>query len=105
LGTGAGGDGLGDDADVVDAGLAEGINDGGEAAEGDGLVATEKDALLRVFQLRFDSGAELVNVDGLIAEVDALGLVDGDDEAFLIDLFTVRVWGRRLRCRTGEWGR
>src|SRR5260370_22882924 len=84
LSGGAGGDGLGDDADVVDAGLAKGVDNCGEAAEGDGFVATEEDALLRVFQLRFDSGAELVNVDGLIAEIDALGFVDCDDQALLV---------------------
>src|SRR6266576_6059231 len=86
LGTRAGGDGLGDNADVVDAGLAKRVDNGGETAEGNGLVAAEEDALLGIFQLSADSGAKLMKVDGLIAEVDALGLVHGDDEAFLIDL-------------------
>src|SRR2546421_12554972 len=81
----AGGDRLGDDADVIDARHAKRIDHGCKTAKRNGFIATEEDALLRVFQLRADLGAELVNVGGLIAEVDALGLVHGDDEALLID--------------------
>src|SRR5882762_9709233 len=85
LGTRPGRDGLGDNADVVDAGLAKGVDDGGETPEGNGFVAAEEDAFLRVFQVSFDPQTELVNIGGLIAEVDALSFVHGDDEALLID--------------------
>ena len=89
----ASGDGLGDDTDVVYAGLTEGIDDRGKTTKWNGFIATEKDALLRVFQLSFDSRTKLVNVDGFIAEVNALGLVHRHDQALLIDF----LHGARLR--------
>ena len=79
------GDGFGDYADVGEAGYAEGIDYGGEAAEGNGFVATEEDGVLGMLELFADFVGELVNVDGIVAEVDALGLVNGDDEALLGD--------------------
>src|SRR5712664_547921 len=85
LRAGAVGDGLGDDADVTDAGLAKSIDNAGENAEGDFLVATEEDGVLRFFQLRFHFCAELMNVDGVVAEIDFLRFVDRDDQALLGD--------------------
>ncbi len=79
------GDGFGDDADVGEAGDAKGIDDGGEAAEGNGFVAAEEDGVLGMFELFADFVGELMDVDGIVAEVDALGLVNGDDEALLGD--------------------
>jgi hypothetical protein len=49
------GDGLGDDADVIDAGLPERVHDRGKAAKWNCLIAAQKDTLLRVFQLRLDA--------------------------------------------------
>src|SRR6267142_1460627 len=87
------GDGLGDDADVIDAGLPERVHDGGKAAEWNCFIAAKEDTLLPVFQLRLDPWAELMNVDGLIAKIDALSLVHGDDQALLIDfLYGARLW-------------
>ncbi len=79
------GDGFGDDAYVGEAGYAEGIDYGGEAAEGNGFVATEKDGVLWMLELFADFVGELVDVDGIVAEVDALGFIDGDDQALLGD--------------------
>src|SRR5882672_10739029 len=53
----------------------------------------EEDTFLPVFQLRLDPWAELMNVDGFIAKVNALRLVHGDDQALLIDfLYSARLW-------------
>src|SRR5712664_2195864 len=39
------------------------------------------------------TAAKLMNVDGLIAKIDALSLVHGDDQALLIDfLYGARLW-------------
>src|SRR5262249_25367756 len=74
---------LGDDGDVVDAGLAEGVDDGGKDSEGDYFVAAKKDGVLRLLELRADFTAQVVEVDGFVAEVNELGFVDGDDETLL----------------------
>src|SRR5712691_2221278 len=79
------GDRLRDDADVVYAGQAKRVHDSGKAAEGNSLIAAEEHAFLLVLQLIADSGAELMNIDGLIAEINALSLINGDDEALLVD--------------------
>jgi hypothetical protein len=80
------GDGLGDDADVGDAGLAKGIDDGAEGTEGNGFVGAEKDDVaVGIFGLFFDFGSEVVNVDRIVTEIDALIFVDGDDEFLLGD--------------------
>ena len=78
-------DGLGDDGDVGDAGLTKRIDDGGESAEGNRLIAAEKDGILRALELLFDFVGELMDVDGIIAEIDALIFVDSDDQALLGD--------------------
>src|SRR5215472_18609363 len=62
--------GLGDNTDVVDAGNAQSIDHGSKNAKGHLLVAAQEDALLCIFQLRFDLRSELVDVDRIIAEVD-----------------------------------
>ena len=80
-------DGLGDDADVGDAGLAESVDDGTEGAEGNGLVGADVDDVFLRFGLLFDFVGELVNVDGVVAEVDELVLVHRDDQALLGDFF------------------
>src|SRR5258708_19687927 len=81
-------DGLGDDTDIADAGLAQGVYHAGEDAEGDFFVAAEEDGVLRFFQLRVDFGAKLMNVDGIVAEINALGFVDRYDEPLLVHFLT-----------------
>ena len=81
------GDGLRDDADVGDAGLAKRVDDAGKSAEGNGFVATEKDGVVGMLELLFNFVGEVVDVDGVVAEIDALVLVEGDDEALLGDFF------------------
>jgi len=79
------GDGLGDDTDITDAGLAQSVYNAGEDAERNFFVAAEKNGVLRLLELRVDFSAELVNVDGIVAEINSLRFVDRDDEALLGD--------------------
>jgi hypothetical protein len=79
------GDGLGDDADVGDAGLAEGVDDGAESAEGNGFIGAEVDGVVGVLGLLSDFVGELVNINRIVAEIDALVFVDGDDELLFGD--------------------
>ena len=80
-------DWLGDDADVGDAGLAESVDDGAEGAEGNGFVGADVDDVFLRLGLFFDFVGELVNVDGVVAEVDQLVFIQGDDQALLGDFF------------------
>jgi hypothetical protein len=80
-------DGLGDYADVGDARHAERVDDGAEGAEGYGFVGAEEDDIFLRLGLFFDFVGELVNVDGVVAEIDELVFVHGDDEALLSDFF------------------
>jgi hypothetical protein len=87
------GDGLGNDAYIIDAGLPKRVHYSGKAAEWNRFIAPKEDTFLPVFQLRLDPWAELMNVDGFIAEVNALGFIHGDDQALLIDfLYSARLW-------------
>jgi hypothetical protein len=79
------GDGLGDDADVGDAGNAKGIDDSAEGAERDGFVGAEIDDIILALRLFFDFIGELMNVDFVVAEIDELIFVDGDDEFLFSD--------------------
>jgi hypothetical protein len=80
-------DGLRDDADIGDAGLAERVDDTGESAEGNSLIATKKDGVVGMLLLGFDLGGKIVNVNGAVAKIEGLIFVDGDDEMILIDFF------------------
>ena len=96
LGAGAGLDGLGDDGDVGDAGLLDGVHDGGEGAEGDFLVGAEIDDALGgvgagggaqgAGEVGEVDGAVLAAVLGADLEEDVLVLVDGDDGALFGEL-------------------
>ena len=79
------GDGLSDDADVGDAGDAKCIDDSAESAEGHGFIGAEVDDVVLVLGLFLDFIGELVNVDGLVAEIDELVFVHGDDETLFGD--------------------
>jgi len=78
------GDGFRDDADVGDAGLAKFVDDSGEDAERNGLVGAEEDGVVGTLELLFDARGKLVDVHGIVAEIDELVFVDGDDN-FLLD--------------------
>ena len=72
-----------------------------------GTVSSQrrKTASCGFFSWLVDLGAEFVNVDGFVAEIDDLLFVDGDDEALLGD-FLDGMWflGRRASmpdCRIG----
>ncbi len=84
---GALGNGLRDNADVGNAGLTKRVDDAGESAEGNGLVAAEKDGVVGMLELLFNFVGEIVDVDSVVAEIDALIFVEGDDEALLGDFF------------------
>jgi len=79
------GDGLGDDADIGNAGLAKRVDDGAEGAERDGFVGAKKNGVVGVLGLLFDFFGELVNVSGVVTKVDALIFVDGNDQSLLGD--------------------
>src|SRR6267143_5881549 len=81
------GNGLGDDTNITDAGLPQSVHYAGEDAEGHFFIAAEEHGVLLLFQLRADFGTELVNVDGLVAEIDSLRLVDRNDQALFGDFF------------------
>jgi hypothetical protein len=102
MGTGLLLQGLGDDADVGDAGLFDGIHDGGEGAEGDALVGAEVDDALGgvAFAGAAEHRWEGVDVDGLVLQEDVLFFVDGDDHAFFGELID----GARLRDRYFDAG-
>src|SRR5207248_11035596 len=78
---------LGHDADVVDAGDAQCVDDRGKNSERNRLIAAQENTSLRILQLYMNFRAQLVNIDGVVAEVDALRLIDGDHEAILADGF------------------
>src|SRR6266568_215377 len=80
-------EGLRDNADVVDTGLAQGIDDGSECPEGHRLIAPQEYTSLSALQLRMNLRAKLVDIDGFIAQVDALRLVQCDDQAILGEIF------------------
>jgi len=72
--------------------LAQSVDHLGESAKRNCFVGAKKDGVLRLLKLGCYLSTELVNVNGTVAEIDALVLVDGDDEALLIDFF----YGRGL---------
>src|SRR5271170_5013252 len=87
LNCGALGERLGDDADILYAGLPQRVYHGGPAAEGYRLVAAHVHGLmLRVFHLRKQLRAQVVDVHRLVVQVDALGFINGDDHADLGEL-------------------
>jgi len=80
-------DGLGDDADVGNAGLAESVDDSAEGAEGNGFVGADVDDVFLRLGLFFDFVSKLVNVDWVVAEIDQLVFVERDYQALLGDFF------------------
>jgi len=85
---------LGDDADAADAGLFDCVHDRGECAKGDILISADENGIVAgVADFLVELGGDLVDVDGVIAEEDALLLVDGDDETLFADFFhSARFW-------------
>src|SRR5450755_2266637 len=70
--SGAIGNGLGDDADVVDSGLPQRIHHRGERSKGYCLVAAQEHRILRFLELGLHLVAEFVDVHRVVAEIDAL---------------------------------
>jgi hypothetical protein len=64
------------------------VHDGGEGAEGNVLIGTDENELVvGIADLLAKSGGNLIDVDGVVAEKDALVFIDSDDGAFFGDLF------------------
>src|SRR5581483_9344881 len=81
-------DRLRDDADVGDARGLHGVHDRGPDAKGDFFVAAHINVLvLRVANLLPQLVGDLVDVDGVVAEINALLFVDGDHKPLLGDFF------------------
>src|SRR6202041_1310527 len=79
---------LSDDAHVSDAGLFDRVHDGGESAKGNIFIGTNKNKLVaRIANLLFQARGDLIDIDGVVAEEDALILINGNDGAFLGNLF------------------
>ena len=75
------------DADVGDAGLLHRIHDGGEGAERNVLIGADENRLmLRIANPAPQLRGNLINVDRIIAQEDALLLVNIDDQALFRDL-------------------
>jgi hypothetical protein len=81
------GDGLRDDADVGDSRLAKRIDHAGESAKGNGFIAAQEDGVPRMLELLADFACKIVDVDGIVAEINFLGFVDRDDQTLLGDFF------------------
>src|SRR5947209_16633803 len=79
-------DRTGDDADVGDSGLLDGIHHRSERAEGDALVGAKVDDALGRIARGAEPRGKLIDVDGLVLQEDVLLAVDGDDHAFVGDL-------------------
>src|ERR1700683_2387475 len=79
---------LGDHADILYARLPQGVHHGCPTAERNCFIAANVHRLmLRVFHLRKQLPAEVVDIYRLVVQVDALRAVDGDDHAHLRQLF------------------
>jgi hypothetical protein len=82
-------DGLGDDADIGDAGLFDRVHHRSEGAEGYSLIGTYVDDLLFILGVCSEDGRKVVDVDRFVLEKDILVLVNGDHKMFfgeLVDL-------------------
>src|ERR1700676_818687 len=76
------------DADILDAGLAHRVHDQGKGTEGDRRIATEIDRVsLRIMHLGMNLVTQFVNVDGGVANINALRAIDGNDNARFGNLF------------------
>src|SRR6266849_9824852 len=74
---------LRDDAHVADAGLLDRVHHRGEGAERHVFVGAEKDRLmLRIANLLAELGSDLIDIDGIVAQKDALLLINADHQAF-----------------------
>src|SRR5580658_428674 len=72
---------LSHDAHVGDARLFDGVHDRSESAEGHVLISADKDELVTgVANLLPQYVGNLVDIDGVVAEENALVLIDGDDD-------------------------
>src|SRR5271166_2590211 len=79
---------LSDDAHVGDSGLLDGVHYGRESAEGDVLVGANEDRLaLGIADFFTQARADLIDVDGIVAQKYLLLAVDGDHQTLFGDLF------------------
>src|SRR5271157_2745574 len=78
---------LSNDTYVGDARLLDRVHDRRESAERDVFVGTDKNELVvRITNFLPQFGGDLVDIHGVIAEEDALILINSDDRAFFCDL-------------------
>src|ERR1019366_9673157 len=79
---------LSDDTYVGDTGLLHRVHDGSESAEGHVFVSPQENCLsFRIANLLANFLRDVMDVDGIVAEVNPLLLVNGDHQAFFGDLF------------------
>src|SRR2546422_2379435 len=98
---------LRDDAHVADTGLLHRIHHGGEGAERHVFIGADEDGLvLRVTDFLTQPGSDFIDVDSIVAQKDALLLVDADYQALLGDLFYgARFWDIDFNARLQHWRR
>src|SRR5580658_1038968 len=96
---------LSDDADVGDARLLYRIHDGGEGTEGHVRIGAEKDELVAgIADLLPELGGNLVDVDGIVAEENALVLIDRDNHPFLSNFLDgAGFWHIDFNARLQDW--
>src|SRR5262249_2190986 len=79
---------LGDDADVSDACLLHRIHERGKSAEGNIFVSTQINGLtLGVANLRPQARGNLVDVDGIVAQINSLLPVNAQHQPLFGDFF------------------
>src|SRR5712692_6723407 len=100
--------GLRHDTYVPDACLFDGIHYSGESAKGNIFIGAQVNRLvLRIANSLLQGGPDLVDVDGVVAEINLLRLVDTDDQPLFRDLFHSTRMGHthfdpRLQHRRGH---
>src|ERR1700688_2744134 len=99
---------LGNDAHVGNTRLLHGVHHGGESPEWHVLIRAQENKLIaRIANLLVKLGGYLVNVNRVVAQEDALILVDGDHNALFTDLLDSLGFGHvdfnsRLQDRGGH---
>src|SRR5882724_12863298 len=80
--------GLRHDTYIADACLFDGVHHSGEGAKGNVFIGAQVNRLmLRIANSLLQRGADLVDVDRLVTEIDLLRLVDTYDQPLFGDLF------------------
>src|SRR5437588_11898329 len=78
---------LSNNADVVDAGDAERVDDRGKNAEGNGFVASQEDTWTEDLQWGVNFREERRKIDEIIGEIDEVGVFKDDNDTKQWNIF------------------